>query len=133
VKGKDEDPLIGKVIGAGDLQRQLGYEFIPYTPEQLITLAEREFAWCEERMKECSREMKMGDDWKKALARVKTHHVKPGGQEALVRDEARQAIAFVKAKRLVTVPPECEECGAPACCPHRSNAAFRMRPIRAMT
>ena len=29
---------------------------IPYTPEQLIALANKEFAWCENEMKKASRE-----------------------------------------------------------------------------
>ena len=40
---------------------------IPYTPEQLIALANKEFAWCEEEMKKASRALGFGDDWKKAL------------------------------------------------------------------
>ena len=44
---------------------------IPYTPEQLIALAEKEFAWCDAEMKKASREMGFGDDWKKALEKVK--------------------------------------------------------------
>lgn len=109
IKGKDEDPLLGKVIGAEALQRQLGHEFIPYTPQELIALAEREFSWCEGQMKLAAQEMKLGDDWKKALARVKTRFVKPGEQEAVVREEGRLAINFVKSRQLVTVPPDCEE------------------------
>ncbi|HEY2572761.1 MAG TPA: DUF885 family protein [Verrucomicrobiaceae bacterium] len=109
VKGKDEDPLLGRAIGVPALQRQLDQEFIAYTPAELIALAEREFMWCETRMKLASQEMKLGDDWKKALARVKLQHVKPGEQEALVRAEAKRAIAFVKGRDLVTVPPKCEE------------------------
>lgn len=109
IKGKDEDPLLGKVIGADALQKQLGFEFIPYTPQELIALAEREFAWCEEQMKAAAREMKLGDDWKAALARTKTRFVKPGEQEKLVREEGREAIDFVTSRKLVTVPPDCEE------------------------
>ncbi len=109
IKGKDEDPLLGKVIGAEELQRQLGFEFIPYTPQELITLAEREFAWCEQEMKNAAQEMKLGDDWKKALGRTKLRYVKPGEQEAMVREEGRLAIDFIKTHKLVTVPPDCEE------------------------
>ena len=109
IKGKDEDPLLGKVIGAEALQKQLGYEFIPYTPQELIALAEREFSWCEGQMKIAAKEMNLGDDWKKALARVKTRFVKPGEQEAIVRAEGKLAIDFVKSHKLVTVPPDCEE------------------------
>jgi len=110
VKGKDEDPLLGKAIGAESLCRRLDHEFIPYSPEELIALAEREFAWCEGQMKQASREMGLGDDWKAAMARVKQDYVKPGEQDTFVRSEARRAIAFVKDHDLVTVPPDCEEC-----------------------
>jgi len=109
VKGKEEDPLLGKVIGAEELQRQLRIEFIPYTPAELIAVAEREFSWCEEQMKAAAREMGVGDDWKKALARTKLHYVKPGEQEKVAREEGREAIDFVKSRQLVTVPPDCEE------------------------
>lgn len=109
VKGKEEDPLLGKVIGAEELQRQLRFEFIPYTPAELIAVAEREFSWCEEQMKAAAREMGAGDDWKKALARTKLHYVKPGEQEKVAREEGREAIDFVKSRQLVTVPPDCEE------------------------
>jgi len=109
IKGKDEDPLPGRGIGADELQRQLRFEFIPYTPQESIALAEREFSWCEAQMKSAAQEMKVGDDWKKALARTKLHYVKPGEQEKVAREEGREAIDFVKSRQLVTVPPDCEE------------------------
>ena len=108
IKGESDRPLIGKTIGVEELQRQLGYEFIPYSPEELIRIAEREFAWCETQMKAAAQEMGLGDDWKTALKKVKEMHVRPGGQEAMVRDEAAKAIAFIKERSLITVPPECE-------------------------
>ena len=37
---------------------------IPYSPEELVEIAEREFAWCEAEMKKASKEMGFGDDWK---------------------------------------------------------------------
>ena len=43
---------------------------IPYTPEELVEIANKEFAWCENEMKKASREMGYGDDWKKALEAV---------------------------------------------------------------
>ena len=46
-------------------------EMIPYTPEELITIGEREFAWCEAEMKKASNEMGFGDDWHKAVEKVK--------------------------------------------------------------
>src|SRR5262249_4718103 len=62
-KGKDEDPLVGDPIGAQALADDLAMEMIPYTPEQLLAIGEREFAWCEAEMKKASNEMGLGDDW----------------------------------------------------------------------
>lgn len=104
-----DNPLLGKAIGADNLQRHLALEFIPYSPSELITIAEREFAWCEEQMRAAAQEMQLGDDWKKALQQTKLQHVKPGEQEAFVRDEALRATAFIKQRQLVTVPPQCEQ------------------------
>ena len=107
--GSADQPLLGRSIGAEKLQQHLDHEFIPYTPWELIAVAEREFAWCEQQMKLASQEMKLGDDWKKALQRVKLQHMKPGEQESFVRAEGKRAIAFVKEHHLVTVPADCEE------------------------
>ena len=60
-------------------------------------------------MKKASREMNLGDNWKAALARVKADFVPPGEQDELVAKIARESIAFVKQRDLVTVPPLCEE------------------------
>ena len=79
---------------------------IPYTPEELVAIAEREFAWCENEMKKASREMGFGDDWKKALEKVKTLHVEPGKQPDLIRDLApRGRRVRATTHDLVTVPP----------------------------
>lgn len=109
LKGKDEDPLVGDPIGSGALADDLAAELIPYTPEELIAIAEKEFAWCEAEMRNASAEMGLGDDWKAALARVKAAHVPPGEQDDLVTKQARDAIAFLKDRDLVTIPPLCEE------------------------
>ena len=83
---------------------ELQSEMIPYTPEELIDLANKEFAWCENEMKKASREMGFGDDWKKALEKVKNTYVEPGKQPELIRDLAVEAIKFVDDHDLVTVP-----------------------------
>ena len=75
------------------------------SPEELLALADREFAWCETEMKKASNEMGFGDDWKKALEKVKTLHKKPGEQPALVKELADEAVAFLEAHELVTIPP----------------------------
>jgi uncharacterized protein (DUF885 family) len=109
LKGKDDDPLVGDPIGPGALAEDIAAEMLPYSAEELVAIGEREFAWCEAEMKKASREMGMGDDWKAALARIKSSYVPPGQQDELVADLARQAIQFVKDRNLVTVPPLCEE------------------------
>lgn len=108
-KGKDEDPLVGDPIGAAALADDLATEFILYTPEQMIAIAQTEFAWCEAEMKKASKEMGLGEDWKAALKKVKDDFVPPGKQDALVADYARFIIKYLRDKELVTVPPLCEE------------------------
>jgi hypothetical protein len=53
--------------------------------------------------------MGLGDDWPKAVEKVKTMHVEPGRQPELIRDLAREAIDYVRKHDLVTVPPLASE------------------------
>ena len=108
LKGKDEDPLLGDPIGRETLLQDIAAEMLPYSPEELIAIGEKEFAWCEAEMRKAARAMGQ-EDWKKALAEVKSHYVPPGQQDELVAKVAHEAIDFVKAQELVTVPPLCEE------------------------
>ena len=78
IKGKDEDPLLGDPIGSAPLGEAIAADMLPYSAEELIARGEREFAWCEARMKEAAREMGLGEDWKAALAKVKATFVAPG-------------------------------------------------------
>lgn len=98
------DEIVGDPIGKDMLLNELQYEMIPYSPEELVLIAEKEFAWCEAEMKKASNEMGFGDDWKKALEKVKTLHVEPGQQPAMIRDLAWEAIDYVTKNDLVTVP-----------------------------
>src|ERR1041385_2857426 len=100
----DTSDIIGDPIGHDGLMSELQSEMIPYTPEELIDIANKEFAWCENEMKKASREMGFGDDWKKALEKVKNTYVEPGKQPELIRDLAVEAIKFVDDHDLVTVP-----------------------------
>jgi len=104
VRRDDKDTIVGDPIGREALLADLESEFIPYTPEQLITIANREFAWCETEMKKASRELGYGDDWKRALEYVKNLYVSPGDQPDLVRNLALEAIDYVTKNDLVTVP-----------------------------
>lgn len=109
VEEGEEDPLIGDPIGAEALEQDLQYEMIPYSPEELIALAEEELAWGKEEMRKAAQEMGHGDDWQAALEEVKDQHVEPGEQPELAKELADEAVSFVRERDLVTVPPMAEE------------------------
>ena len=109
IAADDRTTIIGDPIGREALIRELQFEMIPYTPEELVELAEKEFEWCVAELKKASREMGHGDDYMKAIEAVKQKYVEPGKQPALIRDFALEAIDYVKKNDLLTVPREAEE------------------------
>jgi hypothetical protein len=100
----DTSGIRGPARGREGLIRDLQDELIPYTPEQLIVLAEREFEWHENEMKKASREMGFGDDWKQAVEKTKTMHPPPGGQPQMIKELVFEAIDFLREHDLITVP-----------------------------
>ena len=109
IKPDDNNAIVGHPVGRDALMADLESEMIPYTPEDLIAEAARQYAWCESEMKKASHELGFGDDWKKALEHVKGLHVEPGKQPELIKQLAEEAIAFVESRDLVTVPPMAKE------------------------
>jgi len=105
----DSSDIVGDPIGREALLVELRSEMIPYTPEEIIAIGEKEMAWCENEMKKASRELGYGDDWKKALEHVKNLYVEPGKQPQMIRDLALEAIKFVEDNNLVTVPELAKE------------------------
>lgn len=101
----DADAVVGDPIGREGLLADLAAEYIPYTPEEVIEIGEKEYLWCEEEMIKASRELGYGSDWHEALEHVKTLYVPPGQQTQLVRDLMDEAVAYVTSRDLVTVPP----------------------------
>jgi uncharacterized protein (DUF885 family) len=99
------EPITGTPAGRETLLALLEREMIVYTPEQLIEIGNREYAWTENEMKKASRDMGFGDNWRAALEKVKNAYVAPGGQPALVRNLALQAERFIRERDLLTVPP----------------------------
>ena len=99
----DPETIIGDPIGRDALLAALQHELIPYTPEQLMDLAERELAWCEAELAKAASEMG-ARDWKAALEQVKALHPAPGDQPRLVVELADEAIDYLVANDLVTVP-----------------------------
>ncbi|MFY9344958.1 MAG: DUF885 family protein [Planctomycetota bacterium] len=107
--GADDSSLIGDPIGEAALLRELRSEWIPYTPAELVAIAEREFAWCDAEMAKAAAELHCAD-WREALTLVKKNSRAPGEQPALIRELAHEAIAFLDARELVTIPPLAREC-----------------------
>jgi uncharacterized protein (DUF885 family) len=101
----EEEPIIGDPIGRDAIIAELRDELIVYDPEELVAIAEREFAWSEAEMKKAARDLGFGEDWKAALEKVKQTAVAPGEQPELIRKLAFEAIDFVTKRDLVTVPP----------------------------
>ena len=103
-------PVIGVPIGREALVRELGFEWIPYSPEELIAIAEREFAWCDAEMARAAVALGFpADGWRAAQEQVKGLHVAPGEQPALILKLAKEAEAFLAKHELVTVPALCSE------------------------
>ena len=108
--GKDDGSgIVGYPVGREELIRQLQGEMIPYTPEELVDIANQEFAWCDAEMLKASREMGFGDDWKKALEKVKNTYVPPGKQPEAILKLYNESVDFLKKNNLVTIPPIAEE------------------------
>lgn len=106
---ENRDVIVGTPIGRDALLEELAFEWIPYAPEELLAIADREFAWCELELRKAAAAMGRGDDWKAVLEAVKRAYVEPGAQPAVIRDLAAEAVAFLKARDLITVPPLVEE------------------------
>ncbi|MEZ4994754.1 MAG: DUF885 family protein [Saprospiraceae bacterium] len=106
---RDRSGIVGNPIGDAEIRRRLQYEMIPYSPEELIRIAEKEFAWCDREMLKASRELGYGDKWRDALEYVKETYVEPGKQPELILRLYNESVAFVKEHDLVTVPELCEE------------------------
>jgi len=105
----DGSGIIGNPIGREELIRQLKLEFIPYTPEELVDIANKEFAWCDAELLKASREMGFGDNWKAAQEKVKNSYVEPGQQPEAMYDLYKQSVDFLKKNDLVTIDPLAEE------------------------
>ena len=100
----DTDKIVGVPIGNEALLKELRYAWIPYTPQELIAIGEREMQWCEDRFKEAANELKLDGDWRKALEQVKSLHVEPGDQPRLIRELAWEAIRFLEGNDLISIP-----------------------------
>jgi hypothetical protein len=102
-------PIIGDPIGESGLAADLAHEMIPYTPQELMAIAEREYAFSLSEAKKAAREMGLGDDWKAAMEKVKNTYVEPGKQPELIRELAREAEEFFAKHDWITIPDLAKE------------------------
>lgn len=105
----DESGITGDPVGEEKLKELLQYAMIPYSPEELVSIAEKEYEWCMNQMLAASRELGYGEDWKAALNHVKNSYVPAGKQPELIYDLATEATTFVEERDLLTVPELAKE------------------------
>jgi len=105
----DGSGIIGNPIGRDELIRLLTFEMIPYTPEELIEIANKEFAWCDAELLKATKEMGFGDNWKQAQEKVKMSFVPEGQQPEAMLDLYNQSVEFLKKNDMITIPPIAEE------------------------
>ncbi len=105
----DGSGIIGNPIGREELLRLLQYEMIPYSPEELVEIANTEFAWCDAELLKASREMGFGDNWKQAQEKVKQSYVPEGYQPEAMLKLYNESVDFLKKNDLITIPPIAEE------------------------
>jgi hypothetical protein len=105
----DKTTIIGDPVGRDALMDELVEDMIPYTPEELIAIAQTEYDWCMREMLKASNEMGFGNDWHAAVEKVKQTHVPPGEQPEVIRKLVLEGRDFVVKNDLVTVPPLADE------------------------
>ncbi len=105
----DGSGIIGKPVGREALMKDLEFEFIPYSPEELIATAEKQFDWCKDEMIKASKAMGFGSDWKAALEHVKDTYVEPGKQPQAINDLYDHSVKFIEDRDLITIPDLAKE------------------------
>ncbi|MDQ6480168.1 DUF885 family protein [Dyadobacter sp. LHD-138] len=98
---EDISGIKGVPIGKEELIRQLGTEMISYSPDELIALANKEFAWCDKELLKASNEMGFGIEWKKAQEKVKNSYVSAGSQPELIMKLYNDSKAFILKNNLI--------------------------------
>jgi uncharacterized protein (DUF885 family) len=102
---EDPDTIIGDPVGRDALVTDLQTALIPYSPEELIAIGEREMQWCLTELKRASNDMGCGEDWRAAMEKTKQGHEAPGSQPQMIKDLALEAIEYVEKHDLLTIPP----------------------------
>ncbi|KAI0465852.1 hypothetical protein F4859DRAFT_499471 [Xylaria cf. heliscus] len=104
----DDNTIVGEPIGQNGLLVELEAEMIPYSPDELLQIAEDEYAWCEREMKAAAAQLGFAD-WRDALEHVKNLYEPGATHTSFVRGLVAEGAAYVKDNDLVTVPRLAEE------------------------
>lgn len=107
-RNADGTAIVGDPVGEAALKRDLAREYIPYTPQELIAIGERELAWCDAELARAAQEMGV-KTWQEAMEMVKQRHVAPGEQPQMVWDLANEAVEYLEKHNLVTIPELAKE------------------------
>ncbi len=94
--------------GRDGLLVELEAEMIPYSPEELLRIAEREYVWCEREMRAAASRLGYAD-WRDGLEHVKNLYEPPATHTSFVRGLVTEGASYVKQHDLVTVPRLAEE------------------------
>lgn len=105
----DDSGIVGTPIGEEEIIRRLEFEMISYTPQELIDIAEHQFAKAEQEMLKASQELGYGDDWHAALEHVKEAYVEPGRKPELIMDLYNQSMDFIEDLDYLTIPDLAKE------------------------
>jgi len=105
----DDSGIVGNPIGREEIERRLQFEMIKYSPQELIDIAEHQFAKAEQDMIKASRELGYGDDWRAALEHVKKQYVRPGKKPELIMQLYNESMDFIEERDLLTIPPLAKE------------------------
>lgn len=110
INGTDQktDKIVGEPIGRERLEEELKRAYIAYSVEDLLILANMEMTWCDREMRKAARELGF-DSWKQAQDHVKSKFVEPGDQPKLIHDLAIEAIGYLEANNLITIPSIAKE------------------------
>ena len=109
IKPGEQPPIIGDPVLNDSLKAALANEMIPYTPEELLKVGEREFEWIEGQFRIVSKRMGYGDDWKAALEYTKNLAPPPGEKPWVIFDIAKYSEAFVEKQDSISMPPLARE------------------------
>lgn len=105
----DGSGIIGRPMGREAIEKELRFNYIPYSVEELIRIGEDQYAWCEQEMIKASIDLSFGGNWLEAVEMVKNTYVPPGQWPAMVSELAEEATRFVEDHDLITVPKLAKE------------------------